>query len=506
MKLRIFVNPSRLRRWHLTLAEQALAVGHEIGFAFAEGGPTLPLSLAVLMRFERLAYGIAPDRASQRLPFDYFAGLTAPMADAEAVLDLTTIGAAHAPDIAPTRRLRLLFDGIADERAAVAAVIQNRHPRLSIVDETQSCLFEATPAVEHPLFLSLCLDNVFTRAVTLILKAIDLLEDDEIVRRREVTPTLFPIPPLAPAILSFGISTFVNRVSEKLRLTKPARQHWRIGWRMLDGPGDDFVETGHWSPSDYRWLDDDGTRFYADPFPFEHEGMMHVFCEELESRGKGIISVFSIDATGTPSQPCTVLRKPYHLSYPHVFERDGAVWMIPETSANRTIELYRAVEFPLSWELECVLAADIDASDATLVEHGGKLWLFATDKRMGLSWDTLCIWHAETLKGPWTPHRQNPVLIDAGTARPAGCFLRHEGRLLRPAQDCRGVYGKALVLKEIISLSEDHFEERTLEPDEIAGLFRMEGVHTFNRSRRFEAIDRLIISLGPHLGAVGKHG
>ena len=492
MKLLIFVNPSRLRRWHLTLAEKATAAGHRVALAFAEGGPTLPMTLSALMGFERLVYGIPGGRASERLAFDHFAGLTGVMADADAVLDLTTIGAAYAPDHARTHRLRLLFDGVPDERAAIQAVANGRQPHLSVENDARCCLFEGVPAVEHPLFMSLCLDDIFTRAVTIILKALDLLEAVDDVQREQPRQSAAVVRPLAPLMLSFGVSTFVNRLSEKLGMIKPKRQHWRIGWRSIPGPGEDVVESGRWAPDAYRWLGDDGGRFYADPFPFEHEGKTYVFCEELESKGKGIISVFRLDADGTPSSPQTVLRTPYHLSYPQVFERDGEIWMIPETSANRTIELYRAVEFPLRWELDSVLVSDADASDATLLDYGGKLWLFATDKSGGLSWDTLCIWHADRLKGPWVAHRQNPVLIDAGAARPAGCFILHEGRLLRPAQDCRGVYGKALVFKEVTSLGEDHFEERILDADEAASLFRMGGIHTFNRSERFELIDRLV--------------
>jgi len=64
-----------------------------------------------------------------------------------------------------------------------------------------------------------------------------------------------------------------------------------------------------------------------------------VFFEEyLYRRKKGHISAFTISQDGRYTQPCKVLERPYHLSYPFVFKWDGDHYMIPESSENRTIE------------------------------------------------------------------------------------------------------------------------------------------------------------------------
>jgi len=75
-----------------------------------------------------------------------------------------------------------------------------------------------------------------------------------------------------------------------------------------------------------------------------------------------------------------VLEERSHLSYPFVFERDGQIWMIPESSANATVSLYRAERFPDRWVKETDLLTGITASDATIVEHAGRLWMFATTR------------------------------------------------------------------------------------------------------------------------------
>jgi len=121
--------------------------------------------------------------------------------------------------------------------------------------------------------------------------------------------------------------------------------------------------------------------------------------------------------------------------------------MIPESSRSATIDLYRATRFPGGWVHEAVLVAGVVASDATLLRHGGRGWLFATVGEGGGSYsDTLHLWHADDFRGPWAPHPGNPVLIDVASARPAGPIVLRDGALIRPVQDCRGGYGSVRLL------------------------------------------------------------
>ncbi|TIX49902.1 MAG: hypothetical protein E5V33_30030, partial [Mesorhizobium sp.] len=168
-----------------------------------------------------------------------------------------------------------------------------------------------------------------------------------------------------------------------------------------------------------------------------------------------VISVVPFDASGTPETPRVVLEEPHHLSYPQVFERDGAVWMLPEASAGGRLTLYRATGFPDRWAAETVLVEG-EISDATLLEHGGQLWLFATDRDgYGSTSDTLVVFSAQALSGPWTPHPMNPVLIDLRMARPGGAFVRNrEGRILLPVQDGTLGYGGGLGLSELLDLDQ----------------------------------------------------
>src|SRR5262249_10640293 len=148
----------------------------------------------------------------------------------------------------------------------------------------------------------------------------------------------------------------------------------------------------------------------------------------------------------------TCLDLPYHLSYPHVFEHVGEVFMIPESGANRTCELWRATSFPAKWTLEKVLfpAALLDT---TPLLHHGRCHFFTTFDESGHALGAL--FSADHLTAEWVHHPQSPISTDVRTARCAGAIFRSGQRLLRPVQDCAERYGRRIHLLEILELSPD---------------------------------------------------
>jgi hypothetical protein len=244
-------------------------------------------------------------------------------------------------------------------------------------------------------------------------------------------------------------------------------------------------------PAEYRLLLLPKGLSYADPFLVERHGKTWLFFESLRFRERrGVISCCELGPDGEPGVPIEVLRRPYHLSYPFVFEHQAQMYMIPETRQNRTIELYRATNFPEQWELDAVLLRNICAVDATLARIGGKFWLFAgVSNGMHSNSEELGVFFADALTGPWTPHPSNPVVSDVLRSRPAGALFYDGERLIRPAQDCGRTYGYALVFSEIVVLTETEYEERPsarIDPGWTKG---NRGTHTYSRTERFEALD-----------------
>jgi hypothetical protein len=235
-------------------------------------------------------------------------------------------------------------------------------------------------------------------------------------------------------------------------------------------------------------------RFWADPFPVRTaDGRTFVFLEELFYRDwKGRIAVVEIEPGKGAGRPRTVLERPYHMSYPQVFEWQGQHYMLPETAANRTVTLFRCVSFPDRWVEEKDLLRDIDAVDATLAEIDGCWWMFVNVGLPGAgNRDELHLYRAPSPLGPWAPHPGNPVKSDCRSARPAGGLFRRDGRLCRPAQNCGGAYGASIVLHRIDELSPEAYRETAvgeLVPPRGSGASR---IHTINRCEGLLVVDLL---------------
>lgn len=233
-------------------------------------------------------------------------------------------------------------------------------------------------------------------------------------------------------------------------------------------------------------------RDWADPFALERDGRWYVFFEELPyAAGKAHISMIELDAAGRWSAPVRVLERDYHLSYPFLLEHEGELYMIPETGQNRTVELYRCVDFPRRWRLERVLIDGVRCVDATLHRGTRRWWMFANvaPGESRVFDDELHIFHAPGLFAEWQPHAANPVKSDVRCARPAGAVYARDGALYRPSQICAPRYGAGLCLNRIVRLTAEEFSERPVErllPPAGSGLL---GMHTVNRAGALVVVD-----------------
>jgi hypothetical protein len=207
--------------------------------------------------------------------------------------------------------------------------------------------------------------------------------------------------------------------------------------------------------------------FVADPFLIRSGSAWHVFFEVwdgLAARGK-IGLATSSDGHSWVYQGI-VLNEPFHLSYPYVFFWEDSYFMIPETHQAGSVRLYRASGFPTQWRYECTLLKDGFFADASPFRWQDLWWMFV-ETNAKLASDTLRLFFAERLFGPWREHRRSPVVKDATRARPAGRIIEWNGALIRFGQDCQGSYGKAVRAFRINKLSPSDYAEQLLHPDPI---------------------------------------
>jgi hypothetical protein len=215
----------------------------------------------------------------------------------------------------------------------------------------------------------------------------------------------------------------------------------------------------------FRRLSPPRDRFWADPHAVRDGDRHYVFIEEyMFDIERGHIAVLEFDECGILCNPTPrqVLARPYHLSYPFLFQHAGHWYMVPESAENSSIELYRARRFPDEWERVGPLIENIKAYDATLLQHAGRWWLFANvvEHPGASSFDELCLFYADSpVSSHWTPHPLNPVVSDCKSSRPAGRILERNGRLLRPCQDGSHHYGYGFGFAEIDVLTTQDYRE-----------------------------------------------
>ncbi|MGV1792342.1 glucosamine inositolphosphorylceramide transferase family protein [Rhizobium sp. A37_96] len=477
----IIVPKSAPRRWQEIVIRRLQADGYDIAVLHEPRSAAWPGAVDAALAFERTIF-------RRRDP-----ALAAPLSEisenprnrpAAFRLDLT--GSAVSSGV-PTIALR--FDGFTSDLSVAKSVASGTLPVIEAVLDGETVIDRAWPMVDRREAASLGVEDVLARAITLSVSVVSAFAGNRPALSEQTSPKASNSVAGTTGFAHAYLTSALPRLGrEAMRRTRYRHAHWRVGYRFAEGPG---VASSHALGSGWSVLPDRGDHFYADPFPLQWQDRFFLFVEDYpHATGKAVISVVPFDAAGVPQEPRCVLEEPYHLSYPQVFERDGSVWMLPEASSGGKLVLYRATEFPDRWAPEAVLIEG-EISDATLLEHGGQLWLFATDRDgYGSTSDTLVVFHAPRLTGPWTPHVLNPVLIDRRMARPGGAFIRErDGRVCLPVQDGTLGYGGGLGISQLLELDEKTVRLSPPRPIATQGDWPYPKIHTLNRSGRLEVID-----------------
>lgn len=239
--------------------------------------------------------------------------------------------------------------------------------------------------------------------------------------------------------------------------------------------------------------------FVADPFLFRHAGETYLFFEGMRAgrgnrgRNKGVIGC--LRQVGDAWVNCgIVLEEAWHLSFPHIFEADGRVYMIPESGQSGAVSLYESIEFPTRWAKRCdLIQGDCNYVDAALILAEGVYYLSVTPSAALRRPE---LWLSERLEGPWMKHPQSDNVSDSlALRRNGGAFICENGQLYRIAQDCDGAYGKRIFRVPVTVLSRTQYAEGN--PEEMSSVIGWPQplpCHTYNREVNglnvLEVVDR----------------
>lgn len=220
-------------------------------------------------------------------------------------------------------------------------------------------------------------------------------------------------------------------------------------------------------------------KWFADPFILEEDDEnIQFLVEEFDySVGRGRIARIMVDKKYNEIKECSIiLDLPTHLSFPVIYHVDGEIYVHPENSASGGSYIYRynREEDKL---VEPQLMVNEPIADAIILNDGDNYRMYAT-RVPDTNGCTLHEYVSHSLFGPYNHVGEDS--FDKNTARMAGMFLTlADGQIIRPAQDCFGDYGKAVIMYN------GHVELCRLSPTS----YKHAGIHTFNTLGQTFVID-----------------
>ena len=226
----------------------------------------------------------------------------------------------------------------------------------------------------------------------------------------------------------------------------------------------------------------------ADPFVIETGNRHYIFVEQYDrKKRKGCIGYFSFE-DGIPVNKGIIIENNYHMSYPDVFVYNNNFYMIPESSANSTVDLYVAEHFPDKWKKVKSLISGRKYVDSTVYCDGSNYYLISYSMVGGYEIHIFSLdMEKQELKFLSKKRYKKNV------ARPGGWLFIVDGKLMRPAQDCSQKYGESLILYQIDNMNNNgvfvEHEVNRIDAENLKIQGGFDRVHQITSDGTYEVID-----------------
>lgn len=226
----------------------------------------------------------------------------------------------------------------------------------------------------------------------------------------------------------------------------------------------------------------------ADPFAFSDGTDHYIFVEQyLKEKEKGCIGYYKF-IDGEPINQGIIIENTYHMSYPCVFEYNNEYYMIPESSANCTVDLYVADHFPDKWRKEKTLLNGLKCVDSTVYNVGNTYYLISYSMLNGYEIHVYLLNMEKKELSLLSKKRYKNNI-----ARPGGRLFLENDITIRPAQDCSQKYGESLIMYEVDNLNnkgeyEEH-EIKRINAKTIQIDINPDRVHHITKDGLFEVVD-----------------
>ncbi len=252
--------------------------------------------------------------------------------------------------------------------------------------------------------------------------------------------------------------------------------------------GDWFVAYRAKDQAEWKLAEAPDNQWCADPFVLQDGDDHYIFVEQYhKDQDKGCIGYFRFE-NGVPVNQGIIIENTYHMSYPDVFKYKDQYYMIPESSANSTVDLYMAEHFPDKWRKEKTLISGQKYVDSTVWQDGDKNYLISYSMVDGYEIHVFML----------DMEKQEVKLLskkryEKNVGRPGGRLFIEDGKLMRPAQDCSRKYGEALTIYQVDDLNQNgkfvEHEVKRIEAAIIHAENNPERVHQLTSNNQYEVVD-----------------
>ncbi len=276
---------------------------------------------------------------------------------------------------------------------------------------------------------------------------------------RIIATRRLPLPSVMIQLVYLGKTAllFSNLILQKGLLKKESRFHVAFMFHNWQGA----------NLSEGIKIKTPAKHFYADPFVWQKEGRTICFVEDYDyTQHIAWISAVELFEDGRYKILGPVIQEPFHMSYPYLFEYENELYMIPETTQDRSVRLYKCIEFPMRWEFQKTLMKGIKTADTMVFAHQGKWWMLtnlSTPDNDDQAAQLFAFYADSPLSDNWQPHPKNPLVFDSDYGRNGGLLFTQEGIPVRGRQkQAFNIYGAELSIAKITRLDTKEYEEALL--------------------------------------------
>lgn len=267
---------------------------------------------------------------------------------------------------------------------------------------------------------------------------------------------------------------------------------WQIAYRMKP---EGSILTDRDTP--FRLINNTWKYWTADPMVFSYNGNIYLFAELYSYNLKrGVIGCCEWKKNHW-SHWKVIIKQTYHMSFPYVFLWENEIYLIPETSETKTVELYKADKFPYKWKKIKTILKNVTLTDTIVINNkNNSLDVLTTEFVDGKMLDIYLSFDSQfnvMKKEVWHSEKDNNT--GGGDWRNGGRLVNISNNdteyIYRVTQNCRNGYGKGLIFtlfddaiataKDCIMLFPDDFEIDTVK--------KISGIHTYTAIDNMEVID-----------------